>query len=48
MVIILMMPSKMATQGFPKITIFLNKGCDVIIPVHGVISNVYHVFPVIL
>ena len=27
MVIILMMPSKMATQGFPKITIFLNKGC---------------------
>ena len=36
MVVILMMPAKMATLDFLKIKVFLNKGYDVIIYVHDV------------
>ena len=39
-VIILMMSVKMATPGLLKITVFLNKGHDVIIPVDDVTNKV--------
>ena len=48
MIIILMMSVKMATPGLFKITIFWNKGYDVIIPVHGVPTKFYHVIQIIL
>ena len=35
-----MMPVKLATLGLLKIKLFGNKGYDVIIAVHGVISKV--------
>ena len=40
MVAILMMSVKLATLGLLKIKLFGNKGYDVIIAVHGVISKV--------
>ena len=40
MVIILMMSAKMATPGLLKITVFWNKGYDVIIFVHDVTSKI--------
>ena len=39
MVVILMMPAKMATLDFLKIKVFLNKGYDVIIYVHDVTNQ---------
>ena len=39
-VIILMMSAKMATPGLLKITVFWNKGYDVIIPVHDVTNKI--------
>ena len=47
-VTILMMPSKMATPVLLKITLFWNKGSDVIIYVHGITNKFYHVIQVIL
>ena len=43
-----MMSAKMATPALFKTTIFLNKGYDVIIPVHGVPTKFYHVIQIIL
>ena len=40
MVIILMMSAKMATPGLLKITVFWNKGYDVIIPVDDVTNKI--------
>ena len=40
MVKILMMSAKMATPGLLKITVFWNKGYDVIISVHDVTNKV--------
>ena len=40
MVIILTMSAKMATPGLLKITVFWNKGYDVIIPVDNVTNKV--------
>ena len=40
MVTISMMSVKMATLGFLKINVFLNKGCDVIISVHDVNNKI--------
>ena len=40
MVTILMMSAKMATVGLLKVTVFWNKGYDVIISVHDVTSQV--------
>ena len=43
MVTILMMSAKMATLSLPKIKVFRNKGCDVIISVFDIINkNVSH------
>ena len=39
MVVILMMPAKMATLDFLKIKVFSNKGYDVIIYVHDVTNQ---------
>ena len=35
-----MMTAKMATPGLLKTTVFLNKGYDVVIPVHDVTKNI--------
>ena len=40
MVAILMMSAKMATLGFLKIKVFLNKGYDAIIYAHDVINKI--------
>ena len=40
LVIILMISAKMATPDVPKITVFRNKGYDVIIPVDDVTNKV--------
>ena len=40
MVTILMMSAKMATPGLLKITVFWNKGYDVIIPVDDVTNKI--------
>ena len=40
MVTILMMSAKMATPGLLKITVFWNKGYDVIISVHDVTNKI--------
>ena len=40
MVTILMMSAKMATLGFLKIKVFLNKGYDAIIYAHDVINKI--------
>ena len=39
MVTILLMSAKMATLGLLKIRVFLNKGYDVIISVHGITNK---------
>ena len=43
-----MMSVKMATPGLLKITVFWNKGYDVIIPVDDVTEKFYHVIPILL
>ena len=43
-----MMSAKMATQGLLKITVFWNKGYDVIIPVDDVTKKFYHMIQIIL
>ena len=43
-----MMSAKMATPGLFKITIFSNKGYDLIIPVDDVTKKFYHVIQGIL
>ena len=48
MVSILMMSTKMTTLSLLKIKVFYNKGYDVIISVHGVTTNCYHVTQIIL
>ena len=40
MVTILMMSAKKATPGLLKVTVFWNKGCDVITYVHDVINKI--------
>ena len=40
MVIILMISAKIVTPGLLKITVFWNKGYDVIIPVHDVTNKI--------
>ena len=43
-----MMSAKMATPSLLKITVFLNKGYNIIIPVHDVTNKFYHVIQIIL
>ena len=48
MVTILMMSAKMATLGLVEIRVFWKKGYDVIVFVHDVTKNFYHVIQIIL
>ena len=48
LVIILMMPAKMATPGFLKITVFWNKSYNVTISVDTSLTRFYHVIQIIL
>ena len=43
-----MMSAKMATPGFLKITVFWNKGYDVIISVDDVTKKIYHLIQIVL
>ena len=42
MVVILMMPAKLATLGLLIIKVLWSQGNDIIASVHGVINNFYH------
>ena len=48
MITILMISAKMATLGFLKITVFWNKGYDVVMSVYDVTNKIYHVTQIIL
>ena len=48
LVIILMMPAKLATPGLLEIMVFRNKGYDVIIYIDCVTKKIYHTIQIIL